>query len=85
MVNLPFVKEEDLDGEVREFLIDRDDEEYVWHRDNEHREVEILEGEGWRFQYENCLPYLFVRAVNCPFSHLGHVTWVSSFCFMAEI
>ena len=58
MVELPFVKEEDLDVEIREFLIERDDKEYVWHRDNEHREIEVLEGEGWRFQYENCLPYL---------------------------
>ena len=41
MVELPFIKEEDLGGEIREFLIERDDEEYVWHRDNEHREVEI--------------------------------------------
>ena len=58
MVNLPFASEEIIGGEIREFFIDRDDEEYVWHQDHEQREVEILEGEGWRFQYENCLPYL---------------------------
>ena len=58
MVNLPFAEEYTVEGITREFFIDRDDEEYVWHRDHEHREIEILEGEGWRFQYENCLPYL---------------------------
>ena len=58
MVDLPFASEEIIGGEIREFFIDRDDEEYVWHKDHEPREIEILEGEGWRFQYENFLPYL---------------------------
>tara|TARA_Y100000385_G_scaffold274480_1_gene317729 strand:- start:1488 stop:1763 length:276 start_codon:yes stop_codon:yes gene_type:complete len=58
LVDLPFADEYTLGGIEREFFIDRDDEEYVWHRDNEHREIEILEGDGWCFQFENCLPYL---------------------------
>ena len=61
MVDLPFITEEDLDGEVREFLIERDDEEYVWHRDNEHREIEVLEGEGWpafAFEYFNLTMFI---------------------------
>ena len=45
-------------GEIREFDVSRDDEEYVWHRDKEDREIEIIEGEGWRFQFQNCLPWL---------------------------
>ena len=45
------------EGEIREFFVDRDDEEYVWHCDNERREIEVINGEGWQFQYENCLPY----------------------------
>lgn len=44
-------------GEIREFDISIADEEYVWHRDAEDRECEILEGDGWCFQYENCLPW----------------------------
>ena len=51
--DFPFVEE----GEIREFFVDREDEEYVWHCDNEHREIEVINGEGWQFQYENCLPY----------------------------
>lgn len=58
MVNLPFAEEYTPEGELREFFVDRESEEFVWHRDHEDREVEILEGEGWQFQYENCLPYL---------------------------
>ena len=42
------------DGVCRTFDPERDDAEYVWHRDKEDREVEVLEGEGWQFQYENC-------------------------------
>ena len=44
-------------GEIREFDISKSDEEYVWHRDEDDRECEILEGDGWCFQYENCLPW----------------------------
>lgn len=56
-IDFPFMSEHDVGGEIREFDINRNDDEYVWHRDGEDREVEILEGEGWQFQYENCLPY----------------------------
>jgi len=31
-------------------------EEYVWHRDYYDREVIVLEGEGWQFQFDNELP-----------------------------
>lgn len=58
MVNLPFAEEYTVGGITREFFIDRDDEEYVWHRDHEDREIEILEGDGWCIQFENCLPFL---------------------------
>ena len=51
--DFPFTAE----GEIREFFVDRDDKEYIWHCDNEPREIEVINGEGWQFQYENCLPY----------------------------
>lgn len=34
-----------------------DSEEYVWHRDKNYRIIEILEGEGWQFQFDNELPF----------------------------
>ena len=44
--------------QIRSFRVDAPSEEYVWHRDKETREVEVLSGEGWRIQFENCLPAL---------------------------
>lgn len=34
-----------------------DSQELVWHRDRRNRTVKVLEGTGWRFQYDNKLPY----------------------------
>lgn len=62
-IDFPFMSEYTLGGEIREFFINRDDEEYVWHRDYEDREVEVLEGEGWQLQFDNCLPYLLEKGM----------------------
>lgn len=40
----------------REFKIDTDNHELVWHKDEKDRYVTILEGEGWQFQKDNELP-----------------------------
>lgn len=45
------------EAEIRTFDVSRDDAEYVWHKDKENRECEILEGDGWQFQYEDALPW----------------------------
>ena len=58
MVEITFGKPYWEEGEVREFDPTRDDSEYVWHRDAEDREIEILEGVGWQFQVDKCLPWL---------------------------
>lgn len=46
------------DGNVRTFDVTKPSEDYVWHRDKEDRIIEVLEGEGWQLQFENCLPFL---------------------------
>jgi len=51
---------EDHDNGVRIFDVGAEDSTYVWHRDHEDRIVEILEGDGWQFQWENALPWLIV-------------------------
>jgi len=56
-LDYPFLSDYDVGGEVRTFDIEHDNDEYVWHRDHEDREIEIIEGEGWQLQFENCLPY----------------------------
>lgn len=43
---------------IRTFLSENPAEDYVWHRDDEDRCVEILEGEAWQLQFEDTLPYL---------------------------
>ena len=40
----------------RKFTQDIPEEELVWHRDQNDREVEILEPTDWMFQFDNELP-----------------------------
>lgn len=48
------------DGNIRTFFQDVPEDELVWHRDKEDRLVEVLEGSGWKFQYDDCLPFELV-------------------------
>ena len=41
---------------IREFSNQVNSMELVWHRDAKDRVIEILEGEGWKFQLDNELP-----------------------------
>ena len=53
----PYVDyERDCDIWFREF--DDDTNELEWHRDETDRFVEVIEGDGWMFQYDNDLPFL---------------------------
>ena len=52
----------DLD-DIRVFDVDEDQSEFVWHKDKEDRIVEVLAGDGWQFQPENCLPLLLQPGV----------------------
>jgi 3-methyladenine DNA glycosylase Mpg len=55
----PFIDEQIRDGVlVRSFQPDQQDEDFVWHRDKESRRIEVIEGCGWLFQYDNELPFL---------------------------
>ncbi len=46
---------------LREFKIDTDNHELVWHKDEKDRYVTILEGEGWQFQKDNELPSILQK------------------------
>ena len=48
----------DLDNGTRFFFVDADNEEFVWHKDKENRDIEVIEGNGWRLQFDNVLPIL---------------------------
>ena len=51
-------KEDKKGKDIRIFDVDKDESEYVWHRDNEDRMIEVLSGDGWQFQPEGSLPIL---------------------------
>jgi len=46
---------------IRVFSKDVKPLELVWHKDNEDRNIEILEGKGWKMQFDNELPFDLVK------------------------
>lgn len=42
---------------VRRFSGDIDPDSLVWHRDKEHRKVIVLLSNGWKFQFDEKLPF----------------------------
>lgn len=43
---------------MRYFSEGVESDEMVWHRDKNDREVEVISGHGWMFQYDNQMPKL---------------------------
>ena len=41
---------------IREFTADVEEIELIWHRDREDRVVSVIEGNGWKFQFDEELP-----------------------------
>ena len=41
---------------IREFSADVDEIELIWHTDREDRVVSVIEGNGWKFQFDEELP-----------------------------
>lgn len=55
----PYIDEYLNDNEwIRTFDVNVDSDELVWHRDRNDREIEVLEGVGWRFQRDNEIPFI---------------------------
>ena len=44
-------------GDIRVFLHGVDEKELVWHRDREDRRIYVIESSGWKFQFDDCLPF----------------------------
>lgn len=42
---------------IREFLVNLADDEFIWHQDKVDRLVEVVAGTGWKFQYDNKVPF----------------------------
>ena len=41
---------------IRTFSKDVNAMDLIWHMDDENRNIEVLEGKGWKFQRDNELP-----------------------------
>ena len=48
---------------IRVFESEQDDDEFVWHRDKEDRLVEVISGDGWKFQYDDNVPFKLKRGM----------------------
>ena len=42
---------------IREFSADTDPMSLIWHEDQEDRTIEVIEGNGWKFQFDEELPF----------------------------
>ena len=42
---------------IRTFAKDVDPMELIWHEDQEDRTIEVIEGNGWKFQFDEELPF----------------------------
>ena len=51
---------------VRTFSQDIDEEELVWHRDRQDREVIVLQETDWQFQFDNELPQVLKNTIFIP-------------------
>ena len=56
-MKFPF-EEEQIDNYnfIRTFSADVDEMELIWHEDRENRIITVLEGNGWKFQFDEELP-----------------------------
>ena len=48
---------------IREFSTDVDEIELIWHTDREDRVVSVIEGNGWKFQFDEELPFEMIDGI----------------------
>jgi quercetin dioxygenase-like cupin family protein len=53
---LPFTEERSGGVRIRTFSASTDADELVWHRDDEDRNIFVVESDGWYFQRDGELP-----------------------------
>ncbi len=56
----PYSQVEEKGLIMRTFSDDSYDDEFVWHRDDQDREVTVIESDGWQIQFDNSLPVVMV-------------------------
>ena len=64
-MDFPFVEEKISENIfIRTFPEDVDEMDLIWHTDKENRVVNVLEGNGWKFQFDEELPFEMVDGLN---------------------
>ena len=53
---------------IREFSTDVDEIELIWHTDREDRVVSVIEGNGWKFQFDEELPFEMIDGIKITIS-----------------
>ena len=49
---------------IRIFSKDVDPMSLIWHEDQEDRTIEVIEGNGWKFQFDEELPFELTENLN---------------------
>ena len=64
-MDFPFIEEQIDDYNfIRTFPKDVDEMDLIWHADKENRIITVLEGNGWKFQFDEELPIEMTEGKN---------------------
>ena len=64
-MNFPFTEQQiNTQLFIREFSADVDEMELIWHTDKEDRVITVLEGNGWKFQFDEELPIEMINGID---------------------
>ena len=64
-MDFPFIEEQIDDYNfIRTFPKDVDEMDLIWHADKENRIITVLEGNGWKFQFDEELPIEMTDGLN---------------------
>ena len=64
-MDFPFEEEQINENTfIRTFSADVDEMELIWHEDRENRVIKVLEGNGWKFQFDEELPIEMTKGLS---------------------
>ena len=64
-MDFPFEEEKiDKYNFIRTFPADVDEMDLIWHADKENRIITVLEGNGWKFQFDEELPIKMIKGLS---------------------
>ena len=64
-MDFPFEEEQINENTfIRTFSADVDEMELIWHEDRENRVIKVLEGNGWKFQFDEELPFEMIDGID---------------------